>query len=81
MEKILTSRYPPTTSLYMIWADRVAIAWWVLLIVIMEMMWAAPHPMLLDSDAWRIFFFIVGIPWIALRCIAFVISGVIGARR
>lgn len=63
----------------MAWCDRVAVAWWFLLFVVMETAWKGDHFILADRGIWYIFFLIVGIPWLALRCVDFIIGG--PARR
>lgn len=62
------------------WPERTALAWWLLLFVVMEAAWRGDHPMLAEPSIWRIFFVIVGVPWLALRCIDFAFGGPIRRR-
>jgi hypothetical protein len=59
----------------MVWCDRVVLAWWLLLALVMATAWKGDHSMLLDRGVWYIWFLIVFVPWVALRCVDFVIGG------
>lgn len=61
----------------MIWADRVAIAWAILLVLFILLLNGMNPPLSLDalSEWGKMLFILAGIPWLALRMIAGVFSG------
>jgi hypothetical protein len=58
----------------LIWADRIALVWWGFLAIILMMGPIGPT-VLVDPRAWHAFVILVGIPWLFLRGIDFIVTG------
>jgi hypothetical protein len=63
-----------------IWADRLALVWGILLIVVMAMVWKGPGFLLDDAGIWYILELVVGLPWIVLRGLDIVLTGQVRLR-
>ncbi len=59
----------------MIWVDRLALAWGALLILIGAMVWKGPGYLLDDPGIWYILELVVGLPWLILRALDFIVTG------
>jgi hypothetical protein len=59
----------------MIWVDRLALAWGGLLIIIGAMAWKGPGYLLDDPGVWYILELLVGLPWLILRALDFIVTG------
>jgi hypothetical protein len=61
---------------YLIWADRIALVWWIFVAMVIYFTYPNPHASpFSEPGTWRAFEFFVGIPWLMLRGIDFIGTG------
>jgi hypothetical protein len=66
---------------HLIWADRIALVWWILLAIAIQLMHAVPSPIIGDPYILNTFAGMVGIPWLIMRGIDFIFTGTIRFGR